>query len=231
MERGRFPRRWLGAGLALWLAVGTLSPGPVGAADYDPPLLGWTWPAGTTGCWRFGSFPSTSWMRTAVTNAINTISHSPYRNPDFEFTTGTSANITVEYLDSSVTSCAGKINWIGCAKTTATSPFRTWWVWLASRTASGTVCWTNGTGGRTCGSDTGAYDAETVTINEMGHVNILGHHVNPAYADAVVQAAPVKYPNTDWQMRTLRWADTGRLLLLYGRDPCVIPPCPLGAGS
>lgn len=65
----------------------------------------------------------------------------------------------------------------------------------------------------------------------MGHVNNLGHHVNPAYADAVVQAAPVSYPNTNWSMRTLRWADTGRLSLLYGRDPCTVPPCPLGAGS
>ena len=217
----------MGGVVALLLAVGALSPGPAAAADYDPALLGWAWPAGTTGTWRFGSFPTTSWMRTAVTNAVNTISHSPYRNPDFEYTTGSSANVTVEYVNSSATPCTtGVYNWKGCARTTATSPFATWWVWLASNS-----CWTNGSGGRTCGSDAGALDVETVTLNEMGHVNILGHHANPAYSDAVVQAAPVSYPNANWQMRTLRWADTGRLNLLYGRDPCTTPPCPLGAGS
>jgi hypothetical protein len=229
MGRSRFPRQWLGAGIALWLAVGTLSPGPATAADYDPVLLGWTWPAGYTGSWRFGSFPTTAWMRTAVTNAVTTISHSPYRNPDFEYTTGTSANVTVEYVDPSLNACPGlyPYTWIGCAKTSATSPFTTWRVWLASNR-----CWTNGSGGRTCASDTGAFDVETLTLNEMGHVNILAHHVNPAYSDAVVQAVPTSYPNTDWQMRSLRWADTGRLNLLYGRDPCTTPPCPLsGAGS
>ena len=225
--RRRFPRRWLGAGLALVLAMGSAAPTPTAAADYDPLLnLGWTWPAGTTGTWRIdASFPTTSWMRTAVTNAVTTISHSPYRNPDFHFTTGTSANVNLQYKDGG-TSCAGKTGWVACAKTGLYSPFTTWWVWLASNR-----CWTNGAGGRTCGSDSGAYDVETVTLNEMGHVNFLAHHLNPAYGDAVVQAAPTSYPNTNWQMRTLHWADTGRLNLLYGRDPCTTPPCPLGAGS
>jgi len=198
------------------------------AGAYDPVLdLGWTWPRGTFGTWRFGSFPATAWMRTAVTNALTTASHTIYANPDFEYTTGTSANVTVEYLNSSATSCTtGVYNWVGCAKTSATSPFTTWRVWLASNR-----CWTNGAGGRTCTSDTGAFDVETVTLNEMGHVNILAHHVNPAYSDAVVQAGPVSYPNTNWQMRSFRWADLGRLLLLYGGD-CATPPCPLsGAAS
>ncbi len=56
-------------------------------------------------------------MRTAATNAVNTISHSPYRSPDFEHATGSSANVTVEYV-SGQTSCAGKTGWVGCATTT-----------------------------------------------------------------------------------------------------------------
>lgn len=47
---------------------------------------------------------------------------------------------------------------------------------------------------------------------------------------AVVQAQPVTYPNTNWQMRSWRWADLGRLNLTYGRD-CPNPPCPLGGGQ
>lgn len=202
------------------------SPSAAAAAAPDPQLdLGeWKWSVGYVGSWRFdSSFPTTSWMRTAATNAINTISHSVYANPDFEYTTGSSANVTLQYLNSTQVSCtAGVFHWKGCALTTASSPFTTWWVRLASN-----FCWTNGAGGRTCGSDTGAYDVQTVTLNEMGHVNILGHHVNPAYSDAVVQAAPVSYPNTNWQMRTLRWADADRLNLLYGcPSPCPNGPLP-----
>jgi len=52
---------------------------------------------------------------------------------------------------------------------------------------------------------------QTVTLNEMGHVSFLGHHVNPDYSDAVVQAQPVAYPNTNWSMRTLRQMDNARL--------------------
>ncbi len=49
MVRGRYPRRWLGAGTALWLALGSAVPAPAAAGAYDPVLLGWTWPAGSTG--------------------------------------------------------------------------------------------------------------------------------------------------------------------------------------
>jgi len=45
MERRTSRRRFLGAPLALLLAVGSLSPGPAAAAAYDPVLLGWTSPA------------------------------------------------------------------------------------------------------------------------------------------------------------------------------------------
>jgi len=134
----------------------------------------------------------------------------------------------VAYLNPADNSCPGLYpnKWVACAKTTPSAPFTTWSVWLASNR-----CWTNGAGDRTCASDTGAFDVETVTLNEMGHVNVLGHHVNPAYADAVVQELPTSYPNANWQMRAFRWADAGRLSLLYGSDPCTTPPCPLGAGS
>ncbi len=122
MIRRRLSRRWLGAGLAIMLVVGSAAPTPAAAAANDPLLdFGWTWPPGFTGTWRFGSFPTTSWMRTAVTNAA---SHTRYRNPDFEYTTRTSANVTVEYRDGG-TSCAGKIGWVGCAKTGLNSPFTT----------------------------------------------------------------------------------------------------------
>jgi hypothetical protein len=47
---------------------------------------------------------------------------------------------------------------------------------------------------RTCSgstpSEVDTYDVQSVVLNEMGHVNTLGHHVNPDYGDAVVQLDP-----------------------------------------
>jgi hypothetical protein len=217
------------AGLVLAIASLTSQAGPAAADAADPTLdFGWTWPQDYVGTYRFDAgYPTASCMRSAASTAVNTISHSPYRNPDFNLTTSTSANVHLQFLSSASYSCAGYgYYWVGCAVTSLYSPFTTWWVRLASN-----YCWTNGAGGRTCGSDSGAYDVQTVTLNEMGHVSFLDHHVNPDYGDAVVQAYPVAYPNTYWSMRYLRWADNTTLNALYGVDECHTPPCPEGADS
>lgn len=65
------------------------------------------------------------------------------------------------------------------------------------------------------------------SLNEMGHVNRLQHHINPAYADAVVQVTMYPYGQTYGTNRALRWADRGALDARYGVDPCTTPPCPL----
>lgn len=84
------------------------------------------------------------------------------------------------------------------------------------------VCWTDGTNS-TCGGT--RYDVETVALNEMGHVNRLGHHVNPDYADAVVQAVPYPFGSATGfgTNRALRWADHQALHALYGTET---RPCP-----
>lgn len=190
----------------------------------DPTLdLGWKWPANTVGTYRFdATFPNIAWMRNAGTASVNHISHSPYRNPDFNLVGSGPANVTLRMLNSAKTQCAGLgFFWVGCASTTLNAPFTTWWVTLASNN-----CWTNGAGGRTCGGDDGAFDVQTVILNEMGHVNFLNHHFNPDYFDAVVQGVPVRFPNANWSMRTLRQMDNAKLKTLYGVDAC---PCPLGA--
>lgn len=185
--------------------------------------FGWKWSKGYVGTFRYdSSFPTTTWMRQAATASVNHISHSPYQNPDFNITTSSTANVHLQFLNGDTTSCAGSFGWVGCAKTTLNSPFTTWWVILASNR-----CWTNGTSS-TC-TTSSRFDVQTVTLNEMGHVSFLGHHVNPDYSDAVVQAQPVAYPNTNWSMRTLRQMDNARLGNLYGLDPCTVPPCPEGA--
>jgi hypothetical protein len=75
------------------------------------------------------------------------------------------------------------------------------------------------------------YDVQTVVLNEMGHVNTLGHHDNPSYADAAVQADPRAYSQTYWKRRSLACADNAALLARFGPrstepPPCWPPPCP-----
>jgi hypothetical protein len=65
----------------------------------------------------------------------------------------------------------------------------------------------------------GCYDAETITLDEFGHVDGLGHHVNRGddsdYLDAVVQTFSRTKPNAGWNMHTFGRCDTATLQLRY----------------
>ncbi len=65
----------------------------------------------------------------------------------------------------------------------------------------------------------GCYDAETIALDEFGHVEGLDHHVNFAddsdYMDAVVQTYSRTKPATGWNVHTFRRCDVARLQLEY----------------
>jgi hypothetical protein len=70
----------------------------------------------------------------------------------------------------------------------------------------------------------GCYDAERVALDELGHIEVLGHHVNFAdesdYLDAVVQYAGRQKPNAGWNVHAFGRCDVARLQLEYDRiDP------------
>ncbi|MFI5227194.1 MAG: hypothetical protein ACHQ3P_11030 [Candidatus Limnocylindrales bacterium] len=70
----------------------------------------------------------------------------------------------------------------------------------------------------------GCFDAENLALDELGHVEILGHHVNYAdasdFADAVVQSGARVRPNTGWNQHAFGRCDVARLQLEYERrDP------------
>ena len=65
----------------------------------------------------------------------------------------------------------------------------------------------------------GCYDAETVALDEFGHVEVLGHHGNYAddsdYLDAVVQTYSRTKPAAGWNMHTLGRCDVATLQRQY----------------
>jgi hypothetical protein len=70
----------------------------------------------------------------------------------------------------------------------------------------------------------GCFDAENVALDELGHVEILGHHVNYSdesdFTDAVVQYAARQRPRTGWNQHAFGRCDVARLQLAYERrDP------------
>lgn len=65
----------------------------------------------------------------------------------------------------------------------------------------------------------GCFDAETVALDEFGHVLILNHHANLAdqsdYLDAVVQTVSHAKPKVGWDMHTYGRCDTATLQREY----------------
>lgn len=65
----------------------------------------------------------------------------------------------------------------------------------------------------------GCYDAETIALDEFGHVEGLAHHVNLAddsdYMDAVVQTYSRTKPATGWNVHAFRRCDVATLQLEY----------------
>lgn len=218
-SHGRYlGRSLLALTLAFGIVVGQGPTGPIANAAANDPTYSNVWGTNFVGTYYFHSADFTlGWMKSAVNRANATIGHRTSRNPDFHATTSTSANGAVHFMSSNTNDCDGVYGWKACADAYSNQTFRLWF--------ANNFCWTDGTN-NTCGGT--RYDVETVALNEMGHVNRLRHHVNPAYADAVVQVTVYPYGQTYGTNRALRWADGGALNALYGVDPCTTPPCPLG---
>ncbi|HEX7950039.1 MAG TPA: hypothetical protein VF494_06805 [Candidatus Limnocylindrales bacterium] len=65
----------------------------------------------------------------------------------------------------------------------------------------------------------GCYDVENIMLDELGHIEILGHHANYSdgsdFTDAVVQASAHSRPKAGWNQHAFGDCDVARLQLEY----------------
>lgn len=107
------------------------------------------------------------------------------------------------------------VNGIGCFTRTAPDTF-TMWLREHGRVYDwGTLRWCQMQSTPT----NGCYDAETIALDEFGHVEILDHHLNFAdesdYTDAVVQAFSRTRPKAGWNTHVFGPCDTATLQVQY----------------
>lgn len=203
-------RRYGRLALLIGVMVTAASAGPATAHAPDPTLSGSLFGQDQElrFRWRSGSEPPAA-MRTAIRAAADD-SNATRASQAATFVYDASGANMIGYG----TGTCG-VNGIGCFSRTAPTSFT---IWLREHGRSfdwGVLRW--------CQMQTeptnGCYDAETIALDEFGHVEILNHHVNfvdeSDYTDAVVQTFSRTRPKAGWNMHTYGVCDTATLQIKY----------------
>jgi hypothetical protein len=201
------PRLVSTVALAVVLAT---SAGPVAAHGPDPLVGGGLWGQDQTVRfrWRSGAEPPTA-IKTAVRDAASASNASKAsRAATFVYDAGGASVIGYG------TGTCG-VNGIGCFTRSAPDSF-TMWLREHGRVYDwGVLRWCQMQSTPT----NGCYDAQTIALDEFGHVEVLGHHVNYAderdYTDAVVQTYSRTRPSTGYDMHRYGVCDTATLQMQY----------------
>jgi hypothetical protein len=206
MERRRFGRLALVIGVATSISVAA----PTTAHAPDPSLGGALFGQDQElqFRWRSGSEPPAA-MRTAIRAAADD-SNATRASQAATFVYDAAGSNLIGYG----TGTCG-VNGIGCFTRTAPTSFTMWLREHGRPFDWGVLRW--------CQMQTdptnGCYDAETIALDEFGHVEILNHHVNFAdgsdYTDAVVQTFSRTRPKAGWNMHTYGVCDTATLQVKY----------------
>ena len=160
--------------------------------------------------WRSGSEPSAA-IKTAITNAA----------ADANGTRGSRAATYV--YDSGGSNPIGYgagatcgVNGLACFTRTPPTGFTVWLREQGHVYDWGTLKWCQAYSS----PPNGCYDAETITLDEFGHVEGLDHHVNYSsdsdYEDAVVQTFSRTKPSTGWNRHSFGRCDVATLQEIYG---------------
>ena len=204
-------RRALAVAVLALICLGTLPSSSVSAHGPDPALSGGSFSQGETlrFRWRSGSEP-VSVIKTAIKAAATDVSESRGSKAAlFAYDSG-GAN-PIGY---GVGATCG-VNGLACYTRDAPDGFTMWLREQGHVFDWGTLKW--------CQSYTtppnGCYDAETIALDEFGHVEGLNHHMNYSddsdYGDAVVQTYSRTKPNSGWNMHIFGRCDVATLQKLY----------------
>jgi hypothetical protein len=211
----RSSQRRLRAGLLPAALTLALAGGPQAAVAHSPnPLFGttpWDQDQIVGYQWRPGSVPP-AWMATAIDAGAADVGES--RNSRAAtFTRVSSADSRIAYGGANPCPSYG----IACMDRTGV-PNKFAGMWFRPQGWPfdwGTLRWCQGLPSPA----NGCYDAENVALDEFGHIEILGHHVNFSdesdFLDSVVQYAARSRPKAGWNEHVFGRCDVARLQLEY----------------
>jgi hypothetical protein len=196
--------------IAAW-AVLALSAGGAGAHGPDPKLSGG--PFGQDQVlrfrWRSGSVPTAA-IKAAITSAA-TAANASRGSRAATFTYDSAGPNPIGY--GAGATCG--VNGLACFTRTPTTGFTLWLREQGHVYDWGTLKWCQAY----VSAPNGCYDAETITLDELGHVEGLDHHVNYSsdsdYDDAVVQTFSRTKPSTGWNRHSFGRCDVATLQQMY----------------
>jgi len=198
------------AALAIAASLGLSVAGPAVGHGPDPILGGARFGLNQVLAfrWRSGAEPPTA-IKTAIRDAATDVGESRGSQAATFIYSSSGAN-PIGYG----TGTCG-VNGIGCFTRSAPGGF-TMWLREHGRVYDwGTLRWCQMQSTPT----NGCYDAETIALDEFGHVEILDHHDNFAddsdYTDAVVQTFSHTRPKAGWNMHSFGPCDTATLQVQY----------------
>jgi hypothetical protein len=193
------------------VAVLTLSAGGAAAHGPDPKLSG-----GAFGQdqvlrfrWRSGSAPTAA-IKAAITSAA-AAANASRGSRAATFTYDWAGPNPIGY--GAGATCG--VNGLACFTRTAPTSFTLWLREQGHVYDWGTLKWCQAYSS----APNGCYDAETITLDELGHVEGLDHHVNYStdsdYEDAVVQTFSRTKPSTGWNRHSFGRCDVATLQEMY----------------
>jgi hypothetical protein len=182
---------------------------PVDAHDPDPTFSGGPMTPSSVLEWRWATSGIPTTMKGAIkAAAADANATRASKAPTFDHTAGVSSKIHYG------TSVPCGVNGLACMRRSTPDWFGVWLRENGHRFDWGTLRWCEMTG-----SPTGCYQAETITLDELGHVLGLNHHVNYGddrdYGDAVVQTYSHTKPRTGWNADGFARCDVASLQQMY----------------
>jgi len=201
--------RVLACAMAAWLTL-LLGSASVTAHGPDPIFSGrWNQNQSLGFSWRSGSVPPSVYQAAIRASAADASASRASQAPTFAYSSG-SSNL-VGYGAGATCSTLG----IACFTRNPTTSFTMWMREQGHRFDWGLLRWCQA---YSTWPD-GCFDVENIMLDEFGHVDILGHHVNydgaPDYLDALVQTVSHAKPAAGWSAHAFARCDIASLQLQY----------------